>query len=80
MQCMAFALTSLWKPKAQNDLQCPPTRIIAQMLALQNLANVSRSNYIYLEAPSNLPPAPPSNEFKKPSACASVYLRDTQCR
>lgn len=26
MQYMAFALASLWKPKAQNGLQCPPTR------------------------------------------------------
>lgn len=26
MQYMAFRLGSLWKPKALNDLQCPPTR------------------------------------------------------
>lgn len=26
MQYMAFVLGSLWKPKALNDLQCPPTR------------------------------------------------------
>lgn len=26
MQCMAFRLQSLWKPKALNDLRCPPTR------------------------------------------------------
>lgn len=26
MQYMAFILGSLWKPKALNDLPCPPTR------------------------------------------------------
>lgn len=35
-----------------------PLIIFAQILALQNLANVSRSNYIYLELGHQSPPSP----------------------
>lgn len=49
---MAFQVPSLWKPNALDDQVTHPLGqpliIFAQILAQQNLANVSRSNYVYL--------------------------------